>query len=232
MPRGARDALGGYCYHVLNRGNGRRTVFRKAGDYAAFLQLLRQAGERVDVRLLAYCLMPNHFHLALWPRRDGDLSAYMMWLTTAHVRRYHQHYHSSGHVWQGRFRSFPIQEDDHLLTVLRYIERNPVRAGLVERAEAWLWSSAATGGENRPTLEPGPVLRPADWLRHVNEPQTEAEVERLRECLRRRRPYGNDGWTVSTARRMNLEPSLRPRGRPRKQTGSDLGLFGGEKDEE
>src|SRR5260370_25240280 len=109
MPRGARDALGGYCYHVLNRGNGRRPVFRKDGDFAAFIKLLREAGARVDVRLLAYCLMPNHFHLALWPRRNGDLSAYMMWLTTAHVRRYHQHYHSSGHVWQGRYRSFPIQ---------------------------------------------------------------------------------------------------------------------------
>src|SRR5207302_7815147 len=109
MPRGARDALGGYCYHVLNRGNGRRTVFHKEADFAAFAKLLRQAGERLDVRLLAYCVLSNHFHLLVWPRGDGDLSAYMMWLTTAHVRRYHRHYHSSGHVWQGRFRSFPIQ---------------------------------------------------------------------------------------------------------------------------
>ena len=175
MPRGARDALGGYCYHVLNRGNGRRTVFRKDGDFAAFRKLLREAGERVDVRLLAYCLMPNHFHLALWPRRDGDLSAYMMWLTTAHVRRYHQHYHSSGHVWQGRYRSFPIQEDDHLLTVHRYIERNPVRAGLVKRAQDWLWSSAAAVREDQPVLDAGPVPRPSHWLSYVNQPQTEAE---------------------------------------------------------
>jgi putative transposase len=226
MPRGARDALGGYCYHVLNRGNGRRTVFRKAGDYAAFVQLLRQAGERVDVRLLAFCLMPNHFHIALWPRRDGDLSVYMMWLMTAHVRRYHEHYHTSGHIWQGRFRSFPIQEDEHLLTVLRYIERNPVRAGLVERAEDWLWSSAMASGENRPVLDPGPVPRPAQWHRHVNQPQTEAEVERLRECLRRRRPYGDQAWTVKTARRMDLEASLRPRGRPPKKARPEGSLFG------
>lgn len=216
MPRGARDALGGFCYHVLNRGNGRRTVFRKDGDFAAFLKLLREAGERVDVRLLAYCLMPNHFHLALWPRRDRDLSAYMMWLMTAHVRRYHQHYHTSGHVWQGRFRSFPIQEDEHLLIVERYIERNPVRAGLVRRAQDWPWSSAAAAvREHRPALDAGPVPRPAHWLAHVNEPQTEAEVDSLRECLRRRRPYGDEAWTVKTARRMDLEASLRPRGRPR-----------------
>src|SRR5439155_13009534 len=117
MPRTARASQGGYCYHVLNRGNGRRTVFHKDGDFAAFVTLLRQAGERTPVRLLAYCLMPNHFHLVVWPPADGALSDYMMWLLTAHVRRYHRHYHGSGHVWQGRYKSFPIQEDGHLLTV-------------------------------------------------------------------------------------------------------------------
>jgi len=225
MPRTARASQGGYCYHVLNRGNGRRTVFHKDGDFAAFIRLLHQADERTPVRLLAFCLMPNHFHLALWPRADGDLSDYMMWLLTAHVRRYHQHYHSSGHVWQGRFRAFPIQEDDHLLCVLRYIERNPVRAGLAERAEHWRWSSAAARAEADPVLEPGPVPRPAHWLRHVNEPQTEVEVERLRESLRRGRPLGSSVWMESTARRLGLEASLRPRGRPRKATADQSLLF-------
>jgi putative transposase len=98
MPRTARASQGGSCYHVLNRGNGRQTVFHKDGDYAAFVKLLRDAAERVPMRLLAYCLMPNHFHLALWPRGDGALSDNMAWLLTAHVCRYHQHYHSSGHV--------------------------------------------------------------------------------------------------------------------------------------
>jgi putative transposase len=176
------------------------------------------------MRLLAYCLMPNHFHLALWPRLDGDLSDYMMWLLTAHVRRYHQHYHSSGHVWQGRFRAFPIQEDDHLLTVLRYIERNPVRAGLVERAQDWPWSSAAPLTPGAPALDPGPVARPPQWLEHVNRPQTEAEVEALHECLRRGRPFGVRAWAAETARRMGLEASLRPRGRPRKP-GADQPTF-------
>src|SRR5262249_41326845 len=165
MPRTARASQGGYCYHVLNRGNGRGTVFHKNGDFDAFLKLLCQAGERTPMRLLAYCLMPNHFHLALWPRHDVDLSDYMRWLLTAHVPRYHQHYHSSGHVWQGRFRAFPIQEDDHLLTVLRYIERNPVRANLVECAQEWRWSSAAPPGPESPALDPGPVPRPSGWQR-------------------------------------------------------------------
>lgn len=124
MPRIARATPGGYCYHVLNRDNGRRRVFHKDRDFDALVMLLREAGERVPMRLLSFCLMPNHFHLALWPINDGDISHYMMWLLTAHVRHYHQHYHSSGHVWQGRFRAFAIEEDDHLLTVLRSIERN------------------------------------------------------------------------------------------------------------
>ena len=217
MPRHPRTSPGGFCYHVLNRGNGRQTIFHKGGDFDAFVKLLRQAGERSPVPLLAYCLLPNYFHLVLWPQQDGQLSNYMVWLLTAHVRRYHQHYHSSGHVWQGRYRAFAIQEDEHLLTVLRYIERNPVRAGLVRRAQDWRWSSAASARGSEPTLDPGPVPRPEHWLEHVNEPQTEAEVERLRECSRRGRPFGDSLWRTDAARRLGLESTLRPRGRPRKR---------------
>ena len=104
MARTARASVGGLCYHVLNRGNARRTVFYKDGDYLAFLKALRHACDELPMRVLAYCLMPNHFHLALWPYADGDLSRWMHWLLNAHVRRYHQRYHSSGHLWQGRFR--------------------------------------------------------------------------------------------------------------------------------
>ncbi len=225
MPRTARASQGGYCYHVLNRGNARRRVFHKDGDYAAFLKLLGEAAERTAVRLLAYCLLPNHFHLVLWPRADGDLSDYMMWLLTAHGRRYHQHYHSSGHVWQGRFRAFPIQEDDHLFAVLRYVERNPLRAGLAEQVQDWRWSSAASVRGAIPVLDASPVPRPADWLDWVNQPQTEAEVESLRECLRRGRPFGHAAWMLATAERLGLESSLRPRGRPRKTPAPTMDPF-------
>jgi putative transposase len=209
------------CYHVLNRGNARGEVFHKDEDYAAFLKLLVQAGERLPVRLLAYCLLPNHFHLVLWPYQDGDLSRWMQWLLTSHVRRYHRHYDSSGHVWQGRFKAFPIQQDEHLLTVLRYVERNPVRAKSlpVRKAERWPWSSLGRPPKNveTPRLDSGPVRRPDHWLDWVNAPQTEAELKALRDCVVRGAPYGGERWQQLTARRLGLESTLRPRGRPRKK---------------
>jgi putative transposase len=205
------------CYHVLNRGNARGEVFHKQDDYAAFLRLLPLAGERLPVRVLAFCLMPNHFHLVLWPHADGDLGRFMQWLLTCHVRRYHRHYDSSGHVWQGRFKAFPIQQDEHLLAVLRYVERNPLRACLVERAQDWTWSSLheRLAGPSE-LLHSGPVALPRNWVALVNRPQSEAELAALRHSIARGTPYGSDHWTKRTASRLGLESSLRPRGRPKK----------------
>jgi len=110
MPRTAHASVGGTCYHVLNRGNARQEVFPKSGDYKAFINLLHRACERVAMRVLGYCLMPNHFDLLLWSYSDGDLGRWMQWLLTAHVRRYHQHYKTSGHVWQGLLRLSPLSK--------------------------------------------------------------------------------------------------------------------------
>ena len=143
MPRQARSAPGGLVYHVMNRGNGRSRIFRKKADYAAFEHVLREALHRTPTRLLGWCLMPNHWHLVIWPRADGELTAFVRWLTHTHTQCWHAHYHTSGqgHVYQGRFKSFPIEEDEHLLTVLRYVERNALRANFTQRAEDWRWGS-------------------------------------------------------------------------------------------
>jgi len=223
MPRPPRESAANLCYHVLNRGNGRMTVFHKDGDYAAFLKLLKQASERVPMRLLAYCLMPNHFHLVVWNKQPGALSKWMQWLTTSHVRRYHRHYQSSGHVWQGRFKSFPVQSDEHLLTVMRYVERNPVRAKTlpVRKAQNWPWSSLGTpprNVEHIPKLDLGPVARRTDWLEWVNLPLTEAEREAMQTCINRGQPYGEDKWKLRIAKKLGIESSLRPRGRPQRGT--------------
>ena len=113
MPRPRRAAEGGLVYHVLNRANARQTIFESDEDYAAFERVLAQAVVRWDMRLLAYCLMPNHFHLLVWPRDDGDLSQFMRWLTVTHTQRWHPHHGTagSGHVYQGRFKSFPVESD-------------------------------------------------------------------------------------------------------------------------
>jgi putative transposase len=216
MPRTARASPGGYCYHVMNRGNGRAQVFHKPEDFGAFARLLGEASERLPMRLVGWCLIPNHFHLVVWPRRAGDLSTWMQWLLTAHVRRYHRHYHSSGHVWQGRFKAFPIQQDEHLLTVLRHVERNPLRANPVERAEHWGRSSlSATPGDDHPVLDPGPVPRGSNWRQQVNKAETESELAALRHSILRGTPFGIPRWQKRTATRLGLESSLRPRGRPR-----------------
>jgi putative transposase len=203
---------------VLNRGNARAEVFHQPEDYAAFLALLAEANERAGMRLIAYCLMPNHFHLVAWPREDGDLSRWMQWLLTSHVRRYHRHYQGSGHIWQGRFKAFPIEQDEHLLTVLRYVERNPVRPGMVRKAERWPWSSLGHPPKRVtvPVLDPGPVPRGADWLAWVHQPQTEAELTALRQSVVRGAPFGSESWRQATAEQLGLESTLRPRGRPRK----------------
>ena len=219
MARTARASQGNICYHAINRGNGRAEVFHKAADYQRFTEMMQQACERLPLRVVGWCLMPNHFHLVLWPLEDGDLSRWMQWLMTCHVRRYHRHYQSSGHVWQGRFKAFPIQEDHHFLAVLRYVERNPVRAGLVDRAEDWPWSSLHTLRQSpaRRLLAPGPVPRPRHWLALVNEDQAEPELERLRTCVDRGCPFGSTPWSTRMATLLGLEAATRPRGRPRKQ---------------
>ena len=133
MTRRLRHASCGYVYHVLNRAVGRATLFKKAGDYLAFRKIMIEAQDWLDVPLLGYCLMPNHWHLLLWPQHDGDLSEFMRWLTVTPGQRYHAHFHTqgTGPIYQGRFQAFPIAEDVRLLKVRRYVERNPLRAGLV-----------------------------------------------------------------------------------------------------
>lgn len=207
---------------MLNRANARRTIFGEAGDYDAFERVLGAAVERTGTRLLSYCVMPNHWHLVLWPRRDDELSRFVGWLTLTHTQRWHAHRHStgSGHVYQGRFKSFPVAEDAHFLTLARYVERNPLRAGLVERAEEWRWSSLFRwlrgSQEDRALLAAWPLSRKPSWVDHVNRPLTDAELAAVRQSIDRGRPYGDDAWNQRTTRRLGLETTLRPRGRPPK----------------
>src|SRR5690242_215643 len=150
MPRMPRATPGGVVYHVLNRANARISMFRNRGEYAAFERALREAHARVPVRLLAYCLMPDHWHLVIWPRKDRELSEFMRWLTVTHTRRWHADRDASGagHLYRGRYRSFPVEPGGPLADVCRYVESNAKRDRKVKRAEAWPWSSLAVRAEH------------------------------------------------------------------------------------
>jgi len=220
MPNVRREAAGGIVYHVFNRAIARLQIFEDPNDYKAFERVLLEAHEQVAMRTVAYRLMPNHWHLVLWPREDGDLSAFMHWLTMTHVQRWHAFRRTtgSGHLYQGRFKGFPVQSDEHFLTVCRYVERNALRAGLVARAENWQWCSLNRrhfgDAKERAVLSDGPLAWPRDWLAEVNLPQTEEELAALRRCLARGRPLGAETWVTQIASRLGLESTLRPRGRP------------------
>ena len=215
MPRKRRPDAAGVPFHVLNRAAKRCVLFESAGDYGAFEQLLQEAAARHDVAIFSYCIMPNHWHFVLAPGRAGTLSRFMHWLTTTHARRW-QNAHGLvglGAVYQGRYKAIPISSDHHFLWVCRYVERNPLRAALADRAEAWRWSSLKL---DRPSwLAAWPVARPPEWLSHVNAPHTMAELERIRHAVQRGIPFGSKDWQEQIMATGQNVPS-RPRGRPRR----------------
>jgi len=222
MPRVARIAPGGMIFHVLNRANSRSRIFENDGDYLALERVIAETVQRIPVRILAYCIMPNHWHMVLWPIRDGELGYFVQRLTTTHVRRWHLYRNSvgTGHIYQGTYKSFPIQDDEHFIAVCRYVEQNPLRAGLVERAEDWQWSSLGLRSSARSEgrlLSEWPVPRPPDWMSFVNQAPTVKELERLRLSAQRGRPYGNEDWQTRVANDLRLESTLRSSGRPKKE---------------
>lgn len=217
MPRTSRATVANYCYHLINRGNNQQRIFHDRFDYTAFMWLIAEAQDHSPLPIIGACVMPNHVHFIVQPADDDQVARWTHWLFTTHARRYHKKYKSSGRVWQGRFKAFPIQEDVHLLTVLRYVERNALTARLAARAEGWEWGSLNWRARRCApiTLQPPPALLPANWVAYVNEPQTPAEVAAIRASIDRQAPFGTADWAARTAVVLGLEQSLAPIGRPR-----------------
>jgi putative transposase len=217
MPYRLRTGTAGVVFHVLNRGVRRLQLFDRPEDYRAFLRVLGEAQARVPMRCLAYCLMPNHFHLVLWPRGDGELPAFMAWLTATHSKRWHawRQTAGTGHVYQGRYKAFPVSSDTHFLRLCRYVERNALRAGLVSRAEDWPWTSLAqrAGRRSAVCLAAWPVARPPDWSDLVQLDVAD-ETRALRLAVHRSSPYGPEDWRADIARQLKLASSLAAVGRP------------------
>ncbi|QDT22531.1 Transposase IS200 like protein [Gimesia chilikensis] len=221
MPRAKRICPAGEVFHVLNRSVARLTLFEKPDDYAAFMRVVEETWQKNPLPIFAMSVIPNHWHFVVRPKTDTQLTDFFRRLTVTHTMRWHAHYATggTGHLYQGRFKSFPIQSDDHLLTVMRYVERNPLRANLVKIAEEWEFGSAWARQQKQVKPEWLATLKnpqlPRNWRALVNKPQTDAELAALRKCIVRGTPFGNEKWTSNTAQRLSLESTTRPRGRPR-----------------
>jgi putative transposase len=207
----------------MNRGAKRARLFESPEDYEAFLRCVDHALARVPIDIYAYCLMPNHLHMVLCPAGDGDVSRFMKVLLGIHSLRWQAHRGTLGQgaVYQGRFRAFAIQTERYFLRVCRYVEQNPVRAHLVETAEAWPWSSASSprGTHRRLEMSPWPVEKPLNWTEILDAPETVTELQRVRTSTTSGRPLGDPTWSASMASALGLASTLGSRGRPRKPFG-------------
>ena len=222
MGRPPRNSQGGYVYHVIGRGLKPKPMFRSTEDYQEFDRTLAQAVDRFECRLLAYCMLPKHWHLVLIPRKDGDLSKLMAWLTTTHSARWHSKPRraGTGGLYERRFRSFPVQDDTKLLDIIQFVEAHPRRTSIVKLLDDWPWSSLTRRGTGTPPLGPLlsslPVPLPMDWSQQLNLAMSAETLDEIKHCIERSCPYGDKVWVQKTATRLNLESTLRPRGRPRK----------------
>jgi putative transposase len=227
MPRPPRPVGDELVFHALNRANNRDVVFHDEDDFLGFLHALEQTQLRYPFRLYGYCVMSNHFHLLLRTEPGVSVSRVLQSLTVAHTWQHRRRYGSFGHVWQGRFKGPLVQDDEHLWTVLRYIEANPLRAGIVANAADYRWSSYPAHGLGRPdpllaelpewsSLGATESARRAAWRAKVRAALPEAETAAIVESLRSGRPYGEADWIETMGRELGVSWERRPRGRPKK----------------
>ncbi|MCO6459576.1 MAG: transposase [Pirellulaceae bacterium] len=213
-----RNIEPGYVYHVLNRGAERRRLFFSDEDYSRFEDLIEETHDRIPLRLFTYELMPNHWHFVARPADKDELPRFFQYLASVHAKRFRAAHQTCGygHVYQDRFRSFPVQSDGHFLTLCRYVERNALRAGLVDRCENWRWSGLWRRlHECDYWLDSAwPVPRPGNWIDRVNQPLTAAELAAVRHSIRRGSPLGAPQWARDAAKLLGLGHTLREPGRP------------------
>ncbi len=208
----------GYAYHVINRGVERRGLFFDDDDYLSFEALVCDVHEEIPLAIKTYELMPNHWHFSVVPTEEDQVSRFFQRSAGTHAKRLRARSKTigDGHVYQDRFKSFPVEEDDHFLALCRYIERNALRARLVSRAEDWPWGGLWKRLHGAPKWldDEWPFPHPSDWIDQVNMPLTESELTAVCESIRTGRPWGNPDWTEKCAEELDLTATPRPRGRP------------------
>lgn len=222
MPRINRIDIGGEIYHVINRANARVQIFDNPKDYQLFEEVLEEAKERTNISIYVYCIMPNHWHLVVSPKEDGDLQKFMAWLTMTHTQRWHASHKTigSGHLYQGRYKSFLVQSNNYFLQLCRYVERNPLRAKLVKKAKNWKWSSLwrreKGTKEQKKLLNTWPVTRPKDYSEWINTQENDEELKEIRYSVNKGKPLGGDRWVDRVINKFKLYSTLRNPGRPKK----------------
>ena len=215
MPRIARGLADKQIYHIINRGNRREAVFHDKDDYDKFLNLLLVAKENYTFKIYAYCLMPNHYHLAIYTPIAESLSKAMQWIGTSYVRYYNKKYQISGHLWQGRYKSFIVQEENYLLALIKYVEANPLRARIVKDATHYKYSSAYNRvNDIEDITDTPPIVLPKNWQDYINEKNEKIALDTIRNCVNRQAPLGDTDWQQQVAHEYGLESTLNPRGRP------------------
>ena len=222
MGRPQRTDIGGYVYHVLNRANARMTIFNTDKEYQDFEQILFDAVEKFKMRLIAYILMPNHFHLVLYPKYEGEIKKFMHWLTLTHTQRWHVATNTigHGHLYQGRYKSFLVEKNRYLWALLAYVERNALRAKLVKSIQDWKWSSYYKRSHGtalqKKLLATDSIAWPDGYEKSLALTEEKEELEAIRNSINRGKPYGSDGWTSKVLKKFSLEITERKRGRPKK----------------
>ncbi len=212
MPRRPRGELRGEIHHILNRGNNREIVFHDETDHSRFILAMKEAKTRVPIRVYSFTTMSNHFHAVVQPRDIDTLSRFVHAWMSGHAQKHNCRYRLPGHIWQGRFKAFPVEGDSHFLTVMKYVLLNPVRAGIVANPRDYPWSSL----NHRDIVDPWPmpVLDLDEWLRAPLEPKL---LEAIRNSVNRQLPFGDTAWTKRTAAALGIPTTPPRRGRPPKR---------------
>jgi len=225
MSRAPRVDVGDEIYHIINRTNGRIQIFNSKEDYLHFENLLREAQKLTDMRIIAYTIMPNHWHLVLYPRHDRDLSVFMQWLTLTHTQQYHVRKNTVGygHIYQGRYKSFLVSKDNYLLQLIRYVEQNPLRAKLVKKAEDWQWGSAWRRYYLNKTKDKGflsniPIDLPNNYRIWLNQLDENDDLEEIRLSVEKGKPFGTMKWVDKMVEKFKLLSTTRNGGRPKNST--------------
>ena len=188
MPCRSRNLPVGCVVHVFNRGNDKRVLFKRAQEFEEFLRIVAWAKGSCPVRIVAYCIMSNHWHFVFWVEVEWDVSAFLHLLTTTHATRWRRRTQTigEGHVYQGRFKSSTIFTERYYYTCLRYVEQNPIEAGLVRSARDWRWSSLGERlGNGRGILSADPIGLPLGWVELVDQPLAERDADEIRNSLER-----------------------------------------------